>query len=336
MRHAWGSLRSSERRARVGFTLVELLVVIAIIGVLVGLLLPAVQAARESARRSQCGNNGKQLALGLLSYHDVKRSFPGLPIPASGTNTGVGWLCLVLPFIEQAALFDQVDTSVASYEAFQNANRKLGQYRIPSFYCPSYTVDRSGSTLDNITNFNGTGVAGNAYTTHYVGNAGPIGTNPATGGAYARNPTTNDSDFACEGVIPFIKFTTSSSPSKTVGVKAAEITDGTSKTLMVLEVAWQGLEESIPGSSSGSLRSWVRGAGWNRSGVTIKNVKYGMRVSRYTGNDFNDVSMGSNHVGGCTVVFADGHLQLLSETIDLNSVLLPLASRGAADTGSLE
>jgi prepilin-type N-terminal cleavage/methylation domain-containing protein/prepilin-type processing-associated H-X9-DG protein len=323
--------RSTQRR---GFTLVELLVVIAIIGVLVGLLLPAVQAARESARRSQCTNHQKQLALALHGYHDAKRSFPGHPSPSG--NIGIGWICFMLPFLEQQELASQADPDAAAFNAGQNVNRKLGQYRISTLYCPSYAVDRSGSTVDNITNFNGTGAAGNAYTTHYVGNAGPIGTNPATGAAYPTNSTTGDSDFACDGILPFVPYVASSNPATARGVKVSQITDGTSKTLLMLEVAWKGLEEPITGSASGSLRSWVRGAGWNNSGTVIKNVRNGMKTVRYTGDDFNDISMGSNHPGGCNVAFGDGRVQFVGETIDLNTVLLPLASRSGGDAGRLE
>src|SRR5262249_13254984 len=99
--------------ARRGFTLVELLVVIAIIGILIALLLPAVQAAREAARRSQCSNNIKQLALGLHSFHDANKKFPpGSNVRATGpgdstnaTKATFGWGAFILPYIEEKAIF---------------------------------------------------------------------------------------------------------------------------------------------------------------------------------------------------------------------------------------
>lgn len=104
--------RSATARVRSAFTLVELLVVIAIIGILIALLLPAVQAAREAARRSQCVNNLKQLGLGLQNYHDVNRCFPpGCTGTTTGTINNSGRMSPfipLLPFIEQVALYDQI------------------------------------------------------------------------------------------------------------------------------------------------------------------------------------------------------------------------------------
>src|SRR5262245_56226043 len=100
-------------RARAGFTLVELLVVIAIIGILVALLLPAVQAAREAARRAKCTNNVKQITLALLSYHDANKRFPRGTYTNPDKNhlnaeDGPGWATKILPYLEEQAYYDRI------------------------------------------------------------------------------------------------------------------------------------------------------------------------------------------------------------------------------------
>jgi prepilin-type processing-associated H-X9-DG protein len=106
------------------------------------------------------------------------------------------------------------------------------------------------------------------------------------------------------------------------------IKDGTSNTLMVFEIAWKGLEVS-----PGSLRSWVRGGTWDNDTVSSRNVTNSMKTIKYNGGgNWNDVSMGSNHTGGCNVAFGDGGVRYLRESVDLNTVLLPLASRSGGET----
>jgi prepilin-type N-terminal cleavage/methylation domain-containing protein len=176
------SLRALERPRR-GFTLVELLVVIAIIGILVALLLPAVQAAREAARRNQCLNNVKQIALALHNCHDQRQAFPlassrgfraGAATPAvvysgnvvnpgSATNVsidGYSWLVRLLPFIEETVLFDKIQQQTVRFasDAFtatntinggarvatgNNQNRNFWEQKIDSFLCPSFDGDET-------------------------------------------------------------------------------------------------------------------------------------------------------------------------------------------------
>ncbi len=143
--------------SRSGFTLVELLVVIAIIGVMVGLLLPAVQAAREAARRMSCGNNIKQIGLGLHNYH---AAYNTLPMHCGGTASGpvnnvreLSWLVGLTPFVEQQALWEQISNPFRATSGFvfppmgtgprctlaqQAANRyEPWMTEIPGFRCPS-------------------------------------------------------------------------------------------------------------------------------------------------------------------------------------------------------
>ena len=119
-----------------GFTLVELLVVIAIIGILVALLLPAIQAAREAARRTQCYNNMKQFALAAQNYHDVYKKFPRFTYPKTGLSHWQGFSAHVmfLPYIEQQGIYDQVYWHGEWYNA---NNNHMKQSRIEGFLCPS-------------------------------------------------------------------------------------------------------------------------------------------------------------------------------------------------------
>jgi prepilin-type N-terminal cleavage/methylation domain-containing protein/prepilin-type processing-associated H-X9-DG protein len=305
--------RSLSRRS--AFTLIELLVVIAIIAILIGLLLPAVQKVREAASRMKCSNNLKQLGLALHAYHDANGTFPAPP--AVSGNPGIGWNSMILPYIEQDNIFRLMNPTLGTYVA--GVNRNQGANRVNVFLCPSYGEERSGSTIDNA-------AGANAFTIHYVGNMGPIGTNPVNGAAYPAN-TGGQGPLATEGILPYHTTVTSAAPTKTSGVTIVSITDGTSNTLMLFEVAWKNLE-----LASASLRAWPRGCLWASDCTSTKNVANAMRTVRYNGsNNFNNISMGSNHTGGAMVAFGDGSVRFLSESIDLNRLLLPLASRAGGE-----
>ncbi len=135
-------------RHRRGFTLVELLVVIAIIGILVALLLPAVQAAREAARRMQCSNNLKQIGLALHNYHDANNTFPMayfVYIDPAHNNINIGtWGVMTLPFLEQLPLYDKYNPKVPAANEFGpagQANVAIIQTPLPAFICPSAPGD---------------------------------------------------------------------------------------------------------------------------------------------------------------------------------------------------
>ncbi|MFO0938808.1 MAG: DUF1559 domain-containing protein [Gemmataceae bacterium] len=306
-------------RTRSGFTLIELLVVIAIIAILIGLLLPAVQKVREAAARMKCSNNLKQLALGLHSYHDAYGQFPKPTYVGTINAPGVSWIALITPNIEQDNLRPLIKPDQMAY-AGGSTNLEAGSYRLSVLNCPSAVSERSSSDIDK---FGGS----RAYTTHYYGNAGPKGKNPLTGVTYNMNPSTQGG-LAADGILPYMpSVQTATTPAPYPdSIKITGILDGTSNTLMIMECSWAGLELK-------SYRSWVRGIAWNNDSSASKNVTNGMRVQSFTTNGtYNDVSMGSNHSGGCNVAFGDGSCRFLTENLDLNTVLLPLASRNGGET----
>lgn len=238
-----------SRQPKRGFTLVELLVVIAIIGILVGLLLPAVQAAREAARRMQCSNNLKQIGLAMHLYHDAHRT---LPVGAWGCCWGT-WQVSVLPFMEQRALGDMYVWSVELQRYGGTQNLPVTRTRLSTFTCPSDTP-WSGTTFSGITSHN------------YVANFGNTGYLVPTDAISTNTPrTVRDDMFGLRyGGAPFER--TGHNWSSFQGAKVVRafgfgsITDGTSNTLM--------LSETLQGPESGSTRD-LRGFTWFGNGATF-------------------------------------------------------------------
>jgi prepilin-type N-terminal cleavage/methylation domain-containing protein len=301
-------------RSRRGFTLVELLVVIAIIGVLVALLLPAVQAARESARRMKCGNNLKQIGLALHMYHDNLGSFP----PGAIVTNNLAWNVLVLPYLEQSALYGRFNLATGAFNGPPNQegpDKNIHAInRIPAYLCPTSVVNLT-ATHPSSTLLDGR----RTFTKHYYGILGP---KAATGG-YEFDPIpTGQGGFALQGIL-----------GRDSRVRIANVTDGTSNTLLVGEI-------SNPG---GDGASWVRGIAF---GTTVsaangmsasKNINFGINVllTPLSANQFNDISFSSYHVRGAQFTMADGAVRYLSENIN-TSVYKAVASRDAGEATNLE
>jgi len=334
---------SPQQKSRQGFTLIELLVVIAIIAILIALLLPAVQQAREAARRSNCKNNLKQLGIGLHNFHDVHGHFPpgagnrvcpeSNPKCTSGYIRGTTWLVHMLPQIDQQPLHDQYDFD-QSYTA--TPNLRVGNFKVPIFYCPSGQdpESRRGRSANGSERVDGTF----NYSTHYYGIMGPnlrsgtIQTHTFQGENYnyVVGGSTGNGAYATDGVLQQYRDNSGSITTKFLP-SFKELLDGPSNILMVGERS-----QTIPTRPQTiDWRSWVRG-NWGGSGTT-KNIHAAINSGYfYSGSirNFNDISMGSNHEGGCHFLLGDGHVTFLNENINYDLYLV-LSTRASGEAGQL-
>lgn len=317
------------RRQKFGFTLVELLVVIAIIGILVGLLLPAVQAAREAARRMQCGNNLKQLGLALHNYESSHKRLPpgwiastGLSYPGGTGSTGTGtsgqgswgWPALILPFIEQQNLSDSLQVGQDMRRALDDAVRlKLMQQRFPTFRCPS-DIAPDINDKRQMTGF--TATIRNISTSNYVGwNSGSRG---------YFDGDTNGGGGIRRGIFLMNKST-----------KLGEITDGLSNTIAIGERMYKTFHPPASACQISCAAAVIFGNEWNTDyDNSTRNPRYGNTNtlgmgeghinSIFTGNPGNPGGncnsicargAASYHVGGAQFALADGSVHFISQSI---------------------
>jgi type II secretory pathway pseudopilin PulG len=322
-------------------------VVIAIIGILVALLLPAVQAAREAARRMSCGNNMKQIGLALHNYHDTYKTLPygegAQPTAQTITNNTLGgnwngpnWRVHILPYIEQGPIYSKLSfshTFDACRPGFNNAkaggpNSVLSGYTVPIYRCPSSSLNINGQNVaPSPTNNN----AHNAQLIDYVG---------VQGAAYDERFAHDD------GNSPFPTFGACSAPTGYGGIycsngvlvpnkpmKFADITDGTSNTLAVAEQSGPIIDQN--GSRRRDIRSNYYGGWCGHTSTAIPAWGYGgspwgsgTSAVRYQINlksapagadstwDANTI-LTSQHPGGIQATKADGSVDFLADTIDM-------------------
>ena len=313
-----------------GFTLVELLVVIAIIGVLVALLLPAVQAAREAARRSDCQNRFRQIALACQNHHDSKGFFPGASAQnrvAGTTNqfTAHSYIAQVLPFIELQGVGNLIDET----RHWQDPqNEVASRTALTAIRCPS-------QEMAEITFTDQPGQSGveelNMLRAHYMAVMGakincplPSGlTFPAS--TYEISSECDAGGSALNGII----YPGSKTSFKDIG-------DGSTNTFLLGEISWD----------VGPQRVWLVGAA-SRTKLynyqyTAKNMMHPLNTafraaSGQPANSYhnNDLSFGSRHQGGAFFAMADGSVQFVREDVDLVGVLRPMSSRASEEVVSL-
>lgn len=305
----------ANRYAKRGFTLVELLVVIAIIGILIALLLPAVQSAREAARRAQCSNNLKQLGLGLHNYHDVHKVFPpsalnpgatgvGTYVPTGQVRNFTGYICL-LPFIEQTAIYDKIDlrlpVGAADWDGIGGGGYQHAatNHRLEIFECPSDVA------VDNPH----TNTSAGAYTSENAWRASYGFVSDTTEYSFDTNGETSGGTKCPYGQI--------ATTAKAVfggfngAARMADILDGSSNTLLMIETLFKKTSTSY-------------GPFWNMFTHTHVIVpKYGINRPHDPANPLNGPyawRAGSRHPGGCQILLGDGSVDFLSETTPITII----------------
>ncbi len=313
-----------------GFTLIELLVVIAIIAILIALLLPAVQQAREAARRTQCKNNMKQLGLALHNYHDTFQLFPLNSMGNRNVGTNymtatwghVGWMALMLPYIEQANLYSTINWSSNAGRIMTNhaltppANITARRTVIPGYMCPSNPQPAKQTNGTPGGDDWGSGLDGGR--TDYVGNMGWMNAghrdcpqNPYPGnwnGAAWADASDNGQMAGCNGVIGW---------QGCVGI--SNITDGTSNTMAVLEDHhW--IDKNNP-TAMQSDNLWM-------GSYAIHSTK--MPINWNPSGDFRCDQWSSIHVGGAHGLLSDGSIRFVSENVAWQ-VRQALGTRGAGE-----
>ncbi|QDV59377.1 DUF1559 domain-containing protein [Rosistilla oblonga] len=306
--------RNVSTQKRAAFTLVELLVVIAIIGILVGLLLPAVQSAREAARRMQCGNNLKQLGLAMHNYHDVYNSLP------YGANAGWGhdWTAFILPQIEQTPLYDTIPTPFNDSGAWTGTDARslaliaLAQTAVPAFHCPSQIGPANEAKDVN-------GLANRAINNYLACAGGNAETdNNGAGGMDSSNGMFMASLFTSSNPIPPRKF--------------RDVIDGLSNTVMIGESQY--MLDSDKGCNICDRflfyhMNYDSGSGSDFSeslGSTFYRIN-----SKEVNNTERELSYSSYHPGGAQVALGDGSTRFVSETVDL-ATWQALGSRDGGET----
>lgn len=310
---------SKPSRFNKGFTLVELLVVIAIIGILVGMLLPAIQAAREQARRLSCLNKVRNIALACVNYESSNQQFP-----AALSSRSESFLVRILPMLDQTGLYDDFRAATTINAALDT----LATTELDVLRCDS----TSRNDFERASPLTG-------FTSHYTASAGPASSNPSD--LYGSNEFSfvsgNNGAIGLRGLFSPTIVSNAFSASTKSGVDTTDVSDGLSNTLAIVETSRSDFD------GGGSARTftnnrprWSRGI--NESDSTQLN--WARSISR-TINSFDimpntavpqhEICISSNHPGGANVANGDGSTHFVSE----DTALIVIQAVGGIDEGDV-
>jgi prepilin-type N-terminal cleavage/methylation domain-containing protein/prepilin-type processing-associated H-X9-DG protein len=292
---------------RFGFTLVELLVVIAIIGVLVALLLPAVQTAREAARRMQCTNHLKQIGLAIQNYHDIQGCFPsGFLFQAPGMNgrgdrpnraAGFSWHTLILPQLEQANLYNSLNFGLGMW---QQPNRTIIATPLKVAVCPSAvnpTKNFRVGTSGDPNGFEDPGIA----VTNYVGSCGSF-----VQSAYYDQPEPRRNGIIIEDS----------------NLRMSNVIDGTSNTFLAGETIYFGSGSDVGNNNFYWDATWYghfkkdTGGRADAPECLMRSGEFRMNPPKVAADNVKRNTFSSRHPGGANFVLADGSTRFVSETVN--------------------
>jgi prepilin-type N-terminal cleavage/methylation domain-containing protein/prepilin-type processing-associated H-X9-DG protein len=272
-----------------GFSLVELLVVISIVGVLISILLPAVQSAREAARRAQCKNNLRQMGIALHHYHDVRNSFPSGSVWPNKTF----WTGLILPEIEQSTIYNSLDFNIA-WDVDGTANEAACGTYLSIFRCPSSSSPEHRTTV---------GIPERVPCNYVACTSGLI--------AFESGPPPLVGLDDADGL-----FAVNSS------IRMTDVKDGTSNTIAAGEAYFLYVISGVDHYGLGQfIDHWYIGTPEGQNNEISESMgSTAVPINGYKLPDLfvdeKELSFSSEHPGGTQVLFADGHVAFVHETID--------------------
>jgi prepilin-type N-terminal cleavage/methylation domain-containing protein len=347
-----------RRTRRSGFTLIELLVVIAIIAILIALLLPAVQQAREAARRTQCRNNLKQIGLAMHNYESTHTVFPPARLTRGTDTKYVSWGVMILPYADQAPLYNQYNHN---WRWNDPGNQDVISTPLALYVCPSTP---SSGRFDRNTAITPASPANGTVTDGYSGANG----RPGAAGDYASINRLDSQFFTRRGLADpgaGIRNGIICRPAESPSTRMRDVTDGLSNTLLLMECAgspvWYnaigvGTTAQVTAMGSAAPRvlagtttlsegvAWadpdknMSVAGWVNSGAQIYAASSVTSAGSYSLspiNGTNDSEPFSFHEGGVMAVMGDGGARFISENVDLN-LFGGMCTRAGGEVTTLE